>query len=391
MPRLLRALPLTSTPAVLDARRELLSVLDGTAAMLPVPADDPGAAAALSAALGADEPVDDACALVVSTSGTTGPPKGAMLSADALHASAAGTARTLGGPGAWLLTLPAHHIAGVQVLLRSLAAGYDPVVIDVRSGFDPGLLPGAIAAMAGPRRYTSLVPLQLRKALADPTATAALASLDAILVGGAATPPELADVARSAGLRIVRTYGMSETAGGCVYDGVPLPGTAVRIADAGTDGVGRVELGGSTVAFGYRNLREHPAFAAPGWFRTDDLGVIESSADGDVLRIIGRADEAISSGGLTVIPQVAEAVIERLDGVAACAVFAIGDERLGEAVAAAIVPGGAPPSDDAVRHAVTAHLDRYAAPRRVFIVDELPLRGPGKVDRRALRDRYDRP
>ena len=370
---------------MLTVRRELLSLVDEAGdARLPVPTD-PAAAAALESALGAGEPIDDRCTLVVSTSGTTGTPKGAMHSARSLSASATATAEALGGPGSWLLTLPPHHIAGLQVLLRSYAAGFEPVVVDVSGGFDPSAVPAAVAAMSGPRRYTSLVPLQLRKALTDPAATEALAELDAILVGGAATPPALAEAAQAAGLKVVRTYGMSETAGGCVYDGVPLPGTQMRIAQPGADGVGRVELGGATVAFGYRNLPGHPAFADPGWFRTDDLGAI----DDGVLRIVGRADEAISTGGLTVVPQVVEAVLDGVAGVAACAVFSVPDEALGEAVAVAVVPGddGAPSLGE-LRDAVTARLDRYAAPRHLFVVDQLPLRGVGKPDRRALRKRF---
>ncbi|MFT3716857.1 MAG: o-succinylbenzoate--CoA ligase [Gordonia sp. (in: high G+C Gram-positive bacteria)] len=372
---------------MLQARRDLLSLLDGDGAFLPVPAADPAAAELLTRELGAGEPIDDCVALVVSTSGSTGVPKGALHTAASLRASADGTAQALGGPGAWLLTLPPHHIAGLQVMLRSLAAGHDPVVIDVADGFDPGVLPAAVDALDGPRRYTSLVPLQLRKALEDPAATKALAGLDAILVGGAATPPSLADAARAAGLPIVRTYGMSETAGGCVYDGVPLPGVRMRIAEPDADGVGRVELGGATVALGYRNLPGHPAFSEPGWFRTDDLGAV----DDGVLRIVGRADQAISTGGLTVLPDVVEAVIAELDGVSACAVFGLPDERLGQKVAAAVVPAGTISRDrlsTVIRDHVTARLDRYAAPRELFVVDELPLRGPGKVDRQALVERF---
>lgn len=384
MSRTLSPLPLPPTPAVLDSRRELMSLLAGDAAYLPVPAHDAAAAQALCTALGAGEPIDPHTCLVVSTSGTTGTPKGALHTPETLHASATGTAQALGGPGSWLLTLPPHHIAGLQVLLRSLAAGYEPVVVDVGGGFDPAVLPAAVDAMTGPRRYTSLVPLQLRKALAHPAATRALAGLDAILVGGAATPPALADAAAAAGLRIVRTYGMSETAGGCVYDGRPLPGTRMRIAYPGADGVGRVELGGDTIAAGYRGLPDHPAFASPGWFRTDDLGTI----DDGVLRIAGRADEAISTGGLTVVPQVVETVIDGLAGVAVCAVFGVPDERLGEAVAVAVVPDGPAPELTALQQAVTERFDRFAAPRHLLVLDELPVRGPGKVDRRRLREEF---
>jgi O-succinylbenzoic acid--CoA ligase len=371
---------------VLHARRDLSALLAGDAAYLPLPDRDSNESSRLRAHLGVGEPVDDRCCLVVSTSGTTGVPKGAVHTRDTLRASAQATAEALGGPGVWLQTLPPHHIAGLQVMLRSLAAGFDPVILDLTDGFDVSVLSAAVDALTGPRRYTSLVPVQLRKVLGDPAATAAMRAFDAILVGGAATPPSLQQSARDAGLQIVTTYGMSETAGGCVYNGVPLTGTTIRIDDPDPDGVGRVVLGGSTVALGYRNLPEHPAFVEPGWFRTDDLGVV---ADG-VLRIVGRADEAISTGGLTVVPQVVEAVIVELDAVADCAVVGVPDERLGERIVAVVVPaaGHDAPSADEIKGIVVERLDRYAAPREVIVVDALPLRGPGKVDRATLRDRF---
>lgn len=378
---------------MLSRRDELLALLDGAGAFLPVPADDPLEARRLTTALRAGAPVDDDIALVIATSGTTGVPKGALHTAATLAASATATAQVLGGPGSWLLALPPHHIAGLQVLLRSLAAGHDPVVLDVVDGFDPAAVPAAVDALPGPRRYTSLVPTQLIKVLDHPAATAALAGIDAILVGGAATPPRLAERARRAGLPIVRTYGMSETAGGCVYDGIALPGTEVRIDSPDETGLGRVVLGGPTVARGYRapagaGPADHPAFAETGWFRTDDLGRLDGSGDRPLLQIAGRADEAITSGALTVIPQVVEAVIAELPEIEACAVVGLPDDRLGDRVVAAVVPRPGEAIDAAtVRTAVTERLGRHAAPREVYPVPELPLRGPGKVDRRALRER----
>ncbi|MDY6810202.1 MAG: O-succinylbenzoic acid--CoA ligase, partial [Actinomycetota bacterium] len=135
---------------------------------------------------------------------------------------------------------------------------------------------------------------------------------------------------------------------------------------------------------GYRNRPEHLAFAEPGWFRTDDLGRVDDHA---VLSIVGRADEAISTGGLTVVPQVVEAVILDDPAVRECAVVGLPDERLGEKVVAFVV---AAETIDAqrIRGMVTDRLDRHAAPREVVELDELPMRGPGKVNRRALRTRH---
>ena len=233
--------------------------------------------------------------------------------------------------------------------------------------------------MSGPRRYTSMVPTQLVKALDHPGATAALREFDALLIGGAATPAPLRERAEAAGVPIVRTYGMSETCGGCVYDGVPLDGVRVRIGDDG-----RVLLGGPVLASGYRGLPDHPAFAETGWFRTDDAGVLH---DG-VLSVLGRLDEAITTGGLTVVPQVVEAALASHPGVRECAVLGLPDARLGEQVVAVVVPGADAPTLDDLREHVRARLDATAAPRALFLVDALPTRGPGKLDRAGLRARF---
>jgi len=353
---------------------QLDDVLSGRAsALVPVGGDD-----SALAALRVGEDIDDDVALVVTTSGTTGTPKGALLTAAALTASAEATHDRLGGPGRWLLALPSHHIAGIQVLVRSLLAGTVPVELDVSTGFDISQLPSAVDELGSGRRYTALVATQLAKALDDPAAAAALAGLDAVLIGGGPAPRPVLDAAASAGVNVIRTYGMSETAGGCVYDGAPLDGVKVRVnAD------GRIVLGGPTLAKGYRNPPDPDPFAEPGWFRTDDIGVVDDSG---VLSVLGRVDDAISTGGLTVMPQPVEAALRTHPAVADCAVFGLADERLGQRVAAAVVvaDGCAPPSLDALRAHVMRTLDHTAAPREMHIVDALPMRGIGKVDRSAL-------
>ncbi|BBZ73401.1 o-succinylbenzoate--CoA ligase [Mycobacterium paraseoulense] len=337
---------------------------------------------ALRAALRVGEDIDDDVALVVTTSGTTGAPKGALLTAAALTASARATHDRLGGPGSWLLALPPQHIAGLQVLVRSALAGSAPVELDVTGGFDVAELPGAIRRLSAGRRYAALVAAQLAKALTDPAAAAALAELDAVLLGGGPAPQGVLDAAAAAGIAVVRTYGMSETAGGCVYDGVPLDGVLVRVAEAG-----RIVLGGATLAKGYRNPVDPDPFAEPGWFRTDDLGVLDGSG---VLTVLGRADDAISTGGLTVLPQLVEAALGSHPAVGDCAVFGLADDRLGQRVVAAIVvpEGCAAPTLDALRAHVARTLDTTAAPRELHVVDALPRRGIGKVDRTALVRRF---
>ena len=357
--------------------QDLLGVLDDALAgrgpaWLPVPGDDPAATARLTTALGVDEPIDARTALVLATSGSTGTPKGALLSAAALRASAEATHERLGGPGTWLLALPAEHVAGMQVLVRSVLAATVPVVLEPR--FDGAALQRAVAAVPAGRRYSALVPTQLARALDDPAATAALATLDAVLVGGAATPRALRERARRAGVAVVGTYGMSETCGGCVYDGVPLRGVRTDVRD------GRVLLGGATLADGYRGLPGHPAWARPGWFRTDDVGRLS----GAVLSVLGRVDDAILTGGLTVVPQVVQDVLDTHPGVRESVVLGVADPTWGQRVVAVVVPGATPPTLEQVREHVGAALGRASAPRQLVLRDALPRRGPGKVDRRAL-------
>ncbi|MCZ4656125.1 MULTISPECIES: AMP-binding protein [Dietzia] len=400
--RELRTLSVPGGPAVAEVFPALEQMLaDRGPALLPVPADDPARTRILVDSQRPGDPIDDRTALVVSTSGSTGTPKGAMLSAAALAASAESTDTVLGGPGRWLLALPAHHIAGLQVILRSLRAGHEPVVMDVTRGFEPAALPDAVAAcragttagggagsgsgtgesVAGAgslRAYTSLVPGQLAKVLDDgpPDAVAALAELDAVLLGGAAAAPELLARAADAGIRVVRTYGMSETAGGCVYDGDPLPGVTVEV----DDDEGRVWLAGPQLASGYRNAPGHPAFAREGWFRTDDAGTL---APGGGLRILGRLDEALSVGGLTLLPQTVEDALRTHPAVVDVVVVGIPDDRLGTRPVAAVTLRS-PASPDDLRAHVAASLGAHSAPAVVAVLDALPTLPGGKVDRRGV-------
>lgn len=371
-------MPVGPGGAALALLPDLTAVLEGRAsALLPLAPDTPPAPE-----LRAGAPVDDDIALVVPTSGTTGAPKGALLSAAALIASATATHARLGGPGRWLLALPAHHIAGLQVLVRSVLAGTVPVALDVSAGFDVAALTAAIAEMGSGRRYVALVAAQLAKALADPGGRVALAGLDAVLVGGGPLPAPVRAAAEAAGVPVVRSYGMSETAGGCVYDGVPLDGVRLRLAADG-----RITIGGPTLARGYRNPPSPDPFAEPGWFVTDDVGALDDSGR---LRVLGRVDDAISTGGLTVLPQLVEAALADHPGVAEVAVFGVPDDRLGQRVVAAVVPaaGHPPPTLAGLRAHLAGLLDATAAPRELHLLEALPRRGIGKVDRAALIRRF---
>ncbi len=376
----LRLLEVPPGIAVLDVLPALREALDGGAAVVPY------AASAHPPAVPDEADLPPGLSLVVGTSGSTGAPKLAMLTREALAASATATHERLGGPGQWLLPMPAHHIAGLQVLVRSLIAGTEPVAVDVTEGFTPAAFARSAAALTGTRRYTSLVPTQLVRLLADPAGTQALRVFDAVLLGGAAAAPSLLARAAEAGVSVTTTYGMSETAGGCVYDGRPLACTTVR-----GDADGRLHLGGATLAEGYLGRPDLTAATfstdADGrrWFATDDIG---HQGEEGRWHVDGRIDDLVNTGGLKVAPRlVEEAITARLPEVAECAVVGVEDPEWGEAVAAALVltDGARAVGVADVRAALRGALPSHALPRRVAVLDVLPLRGPGKPDRAALR------
>ncbi|MCW2800296.1 MAG: AMP-dependent synthetase [Aeromicrobium sp.] len=316
--------------------------------------------------------------IVIRTSGSTGEPKDVILSHTAVTASATAALDRLGGPGQWLLALPATAVGGLQVLVRSVLSGTDPVLLAEHAD-----LATAIAAMTDERRYASLVPTQLFR-LAEEGRLADLAALDAVLLGGAAMPSDLLDQARVAGVRVVRTYGMSETCGGCVYDGLPLDGVRIRIDDDG-----QVLLGGPVLFDGYADLDATAVVLRDGWFSTSDLG--ELDADGR-LRVLGRRDDVVISGGINIsLPAVTEA-LRRHEGVRDVAAVGVPDDEWGTRVVAYLVPDDAVCLDglrlDEVRDTVeAAGLPRTWAPREIVLLDTLPLLAGGKVDRQALSRR----
>jgi o-succinylbenzoate---CoA ligase len=348
----------------------LRAALDGDRPLAVLPAGPAAVVEAARSAVRRDEPVEDGADLVVVTSGSTGSGRAVLLPARALRASAAATAERLGGAGSWLLALPTSAIAGLQVVCRSLLGGRLPVVL----GPDERLADAAARLPDGDRRYVSVVPTQLRRWLdAEPEA---LRCFDAVLVGGAATDPALLERARSAGVRAVTTYGMTETAGGCVYDGVPLTGVGVRVVDG-------VELSGPMLALGYRCDPAATASAfAGGWFRTRDAGALE--ADGR-LTVQGRLDDVVVTGGINIAPQAVESALRLHPSVADAVVFGRPDDEWGTRVVAAVVPAeGAMPELGELRPWVASRLGAAAAPRELHLVDAVPLLHTGKPDRRAI-------
>lgn len=378
MTRALRRVSAADPQAVL---RGLEAALTGGDALLPVQDGGPGLPTEAPAG------VERRVALVVETSGSTGTGKRVALSSEALLAGAAAADAALGGPGHWLLALPTHYIAGINVLTRSIAAGTTPVVLPP-GHFDPVAFADAAGRVrsttAAPHRYTSLVPVQLARVLDDERAAAALAGFDAVLVGGQATPQPLRDRATAAGIHIVTTYGASETSGGCVYDGVPFGTVRTRLAD------GELLLAGPMLAEGYlgddaRTAATFPVLDGLRWYRTGDAATIEEVADGAAgvrLRVTGRLDDVVISGGEKVPLGAVERLVRQLPSQHGAVVTRRRSVEWGEVP---VVVTDAPLDLAVVRGHVGAVLGRAARPAAVLVVDAVPMTASGKPDRQRIR------
>ena len=387
----------------------------------------------------------ESIALVVGTSGSTGAPKQTALSVRALRASARATERffadcpsvgsakpqraTSEVPAQWLLALPAHYVAGAQVLARSVLAGTTPVVAaSVTDGvsFTPEVFLNAAERLSCARRFVSLVPTQVHKLLeaaeANPTMGSeiydALGQFTGILLGGAPASASLLAAARELGLNVVTTYGSAETAGGCIYSGVALPGVRLRVipedaglADspvvAGAEAAGRIWLGGEHLASGYMGdsarTASHFFVDAHGcrWYRTDDYGSLTSSAPNapenegaPMLNVVGRSDDVIITGGVKISARAVAAVLESHPAVREAVVMGIPDARWGSAVAAAITLRGASGAQsapdtsgvtcDILREFCTDKLGAAGTPKFLRILADFPTASTGKPDRQAI-------
>jgi O-succinylbenzoic acid--CoA ligase len=316
-------------------------------------------------------------AVIIGTSGSTGEPKGVELSARALtHSARASLARAGARPGErWLACLPASHVAGLQVLVRSLVSGTEPVIAAEATA-------RAVADAAGAGcAHVSIVPTQLVRLLGDGAGAAALARYRCVLVGGAATGAAALGAAREAGVSAVTTYGMSETCGGCVYDGVPLDGVTVR---EGSDG--RLRISGPVLMNRYHGRPDLTGAAlADGEFVTSDLGYVDAASGRVVVR--GRADDVINTGGHKVVPAEVAAVLGTCPGVREVVVIGRPDPEWGERVTAVVVPDdpAEPPALELLRNHVSARLPRYACPSEVVLTEVIPMLPSGKPDLAALK------
>lgn len=261
--------------------------------------------------------VPNEVALVVRTSGsTTGIGKMVGLSAAALLASANASAKYLGGHLPWIQVLPCWHIAGLQTLVRSLIANQKPILLGT-GHFSASSFATEIEQRPDLSAYLSIVPTQLRACIDSSKAITQLKRLSAILVGGQSVNFDLLEIAKAAGLNLITTYGMTETSGGCVYDGNALPGVIVKI-----DKAGRISLGGPQLASGYieidaspttvpkaAHFTDDPAFSRnPAFFHSADQGRFTSEK---TLEVLGRLDDAFTTGGETISPQAIEQALQK--------------------------------------------------------------------------------
>ena len=317
-------------------------------AVLPIDPRLPRPAAeALLEAMRIDEPVDDDDALVVATSGTTGEPKGAVLTHAAVRASASATSARLGVDPAtdrWLSVLPLAHVGGLSVVTRAL-------LTETPLTFDPD---------DGAATLVSMVATQVRRS--------DVSRFRWVVVGGATPPSDLP-------ANTVTTYGMTETGSGVVYDGVALEGVEVRSVD------GELHVRAPMLLRAYRDGTDPKD--ADGWLRTGDAGAVE----GDRVVVHGRIGDVIVTGGEKVWPDPVEAALRGVPGVADVAVAGVADDEWGQRVVAFVVAGDVTPTLDELRDAVKAMLPAYAAPKQVVLLDVLPRTAIGKVQRAQLVSR----
>ena len=350
----------------------LAEALHGGPAIAPLP-ESPVERASAVDMLQPNRPVEEPDAgVVLATSGSTGRPKGAVLSRTAVRAAAEAAHTRLGGPGDWALALPPYYVAGLMVLARAITA--ETSVHDV--GTDLARLPSAVGTMRR-RRYLAVVPTQLDRALDQPDLGEALRALDAVLVGGSALDPSLRSRAEQAGINVVASYGMTETCGGCVYDGLPLDGVSVSVEQA----TERILIASVTNFSGYRLRPDLTSTTlSNGTLITQDRGTL--STDGR-LQILGRLDDHVITGGINVDLAELECACASWPGLAGAevAVVAVPDARWGHKIGAVTNGSG---SAAGLRSYLEARLPRHAAPRELVHLGALPRTAAGKIDRQRL-------
>jgi O-succinylbenzoic acid--CoA ligase len=313
--------------------------------------------------------VPDRVSVVVGTTGSSGESKEVGISAAAIRASATASNKYLGAQAgdSWSLLLPLTHIAGVNILARALDLGTEP--IDLRG-----------ERSSYPRvDFTAIVPAQLFKALnGDDALLQHLVAAKAVLIGGAALPDVLRKQGEAAGITVVTTYGMTETTGGCVYDGTPLDGVEISITSESL-----VAIKGSTLAETYLGAEAlWDSAIKDGWFISADIGKIK---DGK-LTVDGRSDDVIISGGENISLGHFERTLQARFPEVTCAAFSVADPQWGDSLHLAVV--GSDIKEDDLNLYLAHEFGAFAKAKGFLHLPELPLMGIGKVDRKKLAQLY---
>ena len=407
MSRLLREIAVLPGPrgvqAVLAALAEAVA---GGPAIAPVPVAGDGSLTAYATRIRTAVKADDPGAplenpdvlVVVPTSGSTGDPKGVLLTETGMRAASAGVEYLLKGPGDWVVAMPVHGAGGMMVLARSVFAGthihVDPSVGGAQA-FDPATFAGTVSKareMAGTKRlYCSLVPTQLQRVIdSGDSGFSTLRKLDAILVGAAAAPVQLLKMLRDSGIPVHESYGMTETSGGCAFDGVPLPGVAITTDAPDGRSLGRLIVAAPQVAVGYR-LRDSPELTG-GRVLTADVGTV--ALDGRV-RLVGRIDDIVTVGGTNVSLPAVAATLQTVPGIQDACVVAVPDPRWGSRLVAYVITNGHATDrlTEQATDVVREQLGRAAVPRtyvldstaRTLLSNGIPVLPTGKPDRARLR------
>lgn len=339
--------------------------------------------------------------VVCATSGSTGTPRGTLLSHSALIASAQAFSQRFGSDLRWVVAMPVHRIAGLMVLVRA-HLNNNPIVIDPSVGGAQTFTPATFAATTaqairesqrdGRRLIVSLVPTQIARLIeAGQVGIEALCAYDIVLSGAAATPQPLLENLRQLGINVVVSYGMSETCGGCVFNGMPLDGVTVSIATDDDEQPGRISISGPVIASGYRLRPDLNALTfIGGRVVTHDVGALDSAG---LIHVLGRLDDIVTVGGVNVALSAVEAAIRHHPLIEDVAVIDVADSLWGSLPLAYIVlrNGEAHTTESRalltreIQSVVASRIGRAATPRTVTYVASLPMLDSGKVDRLALR------
>jgi len=401
-----RALTAVTVPPGMGGVLKLASVigraLDGTGpAIAPMAAGPEFIVTQTREALRPDNPAypleSNDIAIVIATSGSTGTPRGVLLSKQALAASATAFGNRFGTNNRWVVSVPAHRIAGIMVLVRSWFHN-SPFEIDPSVGGARTFQAAAFAATTmravresnsdGRSLMVSLVPTQIARLLeSGSVGIEALQSYDLVLSGAAATPQPMLNKLRELGIKVSVSYGMTETCGGCVFDGRPLDDVNISLSTKDDIEPGRVTISGNVAASGYRLRPDLDAVSfISGQIQTHDVGKLDSSG---LLHILGRLDDVVTVGGVNVALSAVESLIRHHPAIEDVAVIDLQDELWGSIPIAYVVTRNQI-SDTSnlvaeIQSTIRDQVGRAAVPRTVQFVASLPMLDSGKIDRISLR------